>query len=311
LRSAAVALAVAVLAAAGGLGGAAVTAAPQATAHSVASGARFRTVLDDTGRRVRVRYPPRRIVSLAPGTTAMLFAAGAGRRVVGTVEYSDEPPLARLVPRIGSVDAIDMERLITARPDVVVVWPDGVDPAELEQIARLGIPIYRQEARTLAAMAASLRRLGQLAGTRPTANRNAAALDARLAALEHEYEHRGPRPTVLLEVWNRPLFTVGGGELMSDALEVCGARNVFGDLPEDGPAIDIGAVIARNPDIIVAVAPPGRGEAWIAEWRRFPGLRAVREGHLIDFEDRRLSRLGPGAVAATAELCRKIASTLK
>lgn len=308
MKSVTAALAAAVLAA---TGGAAAGVPAQATTHSTPSHAIFRTVVDDTGRRVRVRYPPRRIVSLAPGTTAMLFAAGAGKRLVGTVEYSDEPPAARRVPRIGSVDAIDMERLITARPDVVVVWPDGVDPADLEQIARLGIPIYRQEARTLAAMAASLRRLGRLAGTRATADRNAAAIEARLATLEREYEHGGPRPTALLEVWNRPLYTVGGGELMSDALGVCGARNVFGDLPEDGPAIDIGAVIARNPDIIVAAAPPGRGAAWIAEWRRFPGLRAVREGHLIDFEDRRLSRLGPGAVAATAELCRKIASVLK
>jgi iron complex transport system substrate-binding protein len=156
-------------------------------------------------------------------------------------------------------------------------------------------------------MAGSLRRLGRLAGTRAIADREAAGIEARLASLSREYDRPGPRPTVLLEVWNRPLYTVGGRELMSDALRVCGARNVFGDLTGDGPSIDVGAVIARDPDFIVAAAPPGEGAAWLAQWRRFPGLRAVREGHLIDFEDQRLSRLGPGAIAATAELCRQIA----
>jgi iron complex transport system substrate-binding protein len=282
---------------------------PSKPAASAGAGQRLlRLVTDDTGRRVRVRYPPLRIASLAPGATAMLFAAGAGGQVVATVNYSDEPAAARRVPRVGSFDAIDMERLIGARPDVAVVWPDGVDPAELEQLERLGIPVYRQQARTFAAMTGSLRRLGRLAGTSAIADRRAAAMQSRIASLRRRYGRLGRRPSVLLEVWNRPLYTVGGRELMSDALRVCGARNVFGDLPQDGPAIDLGAVLARNPDIIVAVAPDGRGADWLAEWRRFRSLSAVRHGRLIDFEDRRLTRLGPGAVAATAELCRRIAA---
>lgn len=264
------------------------------------------TVTDDFGRRVTVRYPPKRIVSLAPGATEMLLAAGAGHQLAATIQYSGQPASERGLPKIGTADAIDMERLIAARPDVVVVWPGGNNPAEIATIERLGIPVYRQQADTLEGIGASLRRLGRLTGTSRVADREAARLEARLASLRRRYAGVSRPTTVLLEVWNRPLYTVGGKELMSDALRVCGARNIFADLPQRAPAIGIGAVLARNPDMIIAVAPPGRGASWLARWRRFPFLRAVRRGWLLAFEDQRLSGLGPGVIGATAVLCRKI-----
>jgi iron complex transport system substrate-binding protein len=266
------------------------------------------TVTDDLARRVTIPYPPRRIVSLAPGATAMLVAAGAGKQLIATIEYSGQPDSQRALPKIGTVDAIDMERLIAAKPDVVIVWPNGNNPADIANIERLGIPVYRQEADTLEAIGGSLRRLGRLAGTSRVADRAATALESQLAALRRKYADAAWRPTVLLEVWNRPLYTVGGGELMSDALDVCGARNAFADLPQRAPAIGVGAVIARDPDIIVAAAPPGLAASWLAQWRRFPFLKAVRGGRLLAFEDQRLSELGPGIIAATAALCRDLAA---
>ena len=280
---------------------------PQARAPAGAIVTRV-TVTDDLGHRVTVNYPPQRIVSLAPGATAMLVAAGASNRIVATIEYSDQPASQRRLPKIGTVGAIDMERLIAARPDVVIVWPDGNSPADIAAIERLGIPVYRQEAATLSGIGESLRRLGRLTGTSNVADRKAKRLEEKLAALRREYANVSDPLTALLEVWNRPLYTVGGKELMSDALRVCGARNVFADLPERAPAVGIGAVIARNPDMIIAVAPPGRGASWLARWRRFPFLRAVRAGRLLAFEDQRLSGLGPGVIAATAALCRRIAA---
>jgi len=277
-----------------------------ASALDAASNARI-TVTDDFGHNVTVRAPPLRIVSLAPGATAMLVAAGAGGQLVGTIEYSGQPASEMKLPRIGSADAIDMERLIALRPDVVVVWPDGNSPAQIRTLERLGISVYRQEAVTLDGIPDSLRRLGRLAGTSRVADRRAGALAAKLAGLRKEYANSAPA-TVFLEVWDRPLYTVGGGELMSDALSICGARNAFADLPQRAPAIGIEAVIARNPDIIIAAAPPGKGAAWLAEWRRFPSLRAVTTGHLLAFEDQRLMGLGPGAIDATAAMCRKIAA---
>ncbi len=258
----------------------------------------------------------------------MLFAAGAGDRVIATVDFSDEPAAAKRVPRIGDVTAVDMERLVALHPDVVVVWPGGGNPAQIEKIEQLGIPIYRQQVNRLADLPASVRRLGALAGDRAVAEKAAGALATELARIVREYGGGmhvvgggsavmpalgapvvGYRPTVLLEVWNRPIYTVGGTHLMSDALTLCGVRNVFGDLKELGPVIDTEAVIARNPDIIVAAAPPDDGASWLAEWRRFNSLKAVQSGRLVAFEDQRLTRLGPSVVPATEALCKVLAAS--
>lgn len=271
-------------------------------------------VTDDTGQRVTLPNLPQRIISLAPSATEMLFAAGAGNRLVATVDFSDEPAAAKRVPRIGDVTAIDMERLVALHPDLVVAWPGGGNPAQIEKIARLGIPIYRQQVNRLADLPGSLRRLGALTSDESTAEQAARALSAELARITREYggERRtagtAAPPTVLLEVWNRPIYTVGGGHLMSDALTSCGVRNVFGDLKELGPVISTEAVIARNPDIIVASAPPGEGVSWLAEWKRFGSLNAVRTGRLVAFEDQRLNRLGPSVVLATEALCKALAA---
>ncbi len=272
------------------------------------AGSPLRAVVDDLGRTVTVSQAPLRIVSLAPGATESLFAAGAGSQVIATVEYSDEPPAARKVPRIGDVAAIDMERLVSLRPDVVVVWASGGNPAQRQKIAALGIPMYQQQVARLADIPAGVRRLGVLAGTSDFADRAALLLDARLRTLNHEYAHRaGKLPSVLLQVWNRPIYTVGGKQLMSDALSICGARNVFGDLPEPGPVVDTEAVIARDPDIIIVAAPRGESATWVSDWKRFGSLSAVRDNRVVVFEDQALSRLGPSVIGATEGLCRMLA----
>ncbi|HEY2340633.1 MAG TPA: cobalamin-binding protein [Steroidobacteraceae bacterium] len=270
----------------------------------------LRSVRDDLGSAVEVGPAPLRIVSLTPGAAEMLFAAGGGGQLIATVEYSSEPAAARAVPRIGDVATIDMERLVALRPEVVIAWPAGGNPAQRAKIAALGIPLYQQQVARLADLPGSLRRLGALAGTEAVAEQSAAALEARLGALERTYSARIPlqqRPTVLLQVWNRPIYTVGGRHLMSDALALCGARNIFADLPEPGPLVDTEAVIARNPDIILAAAPIGEGATWVADWQRFPGLAAVRNHRVVAFENQALSRLGPSVLDATEELCRTIA----
>jgi iron complex transport system substrate-binding protein len=265
-------------------------------------------VTDDLGAAVQVKAAPLRIISLAPGATEMLFAAGAGGQLVATVEYSDEPRAARAVARIGDVAAIDMERLVALKPDVVITWPAGGNPAQRDKIAALGIALYQQQVLKFADLAPSLRRLGELTGTQAVAARAATAIEARIAALRRSYAAGSARrPSVLLQVWNRPIYTVGGQQLMSDALSLCGARNAFADLPEAAPLIDTEAVIARNPDIILAAAPPGEGAAWVVDWQRFGSLAAVRAGRVVPFEDQALSRLGPSVLDATENLCRTIA----
>jgi iron complex transport system substrate-binding protein len=272
------------------------------------AGGPLRNVTDDSGRTVTVVQAPLRIVSLAPGATELLFAAGAGAQVIATVEYSDEPPAARKIPRIGDVAAVDMERLVSLHPDVVVVWASGGNPAQRQKIAGLRIPMYEQQVARLADIPAGVRRLGVLAGTEAVADHAAQEMDAHLAMLTRQYSAAaGKAPSVLLQVWNRPIYTVGGKQLMSDALSICGARNVFGDLAEPGPVVDTEAVIARDPDIIIVAAPQGEGAVWVTDWKRLGSLSAVRNNKVVVFEDQALSRLGPSVIGATEGLCRLLA----
>ena len=262
-------------------------------------------LVDDTGAHLTLPGPAQRIVSLAPSATEMLFAAGAGARVLGTVAYADEPDAARRVPRIGDSSAIDMERLLRLRPDVVVFWPGGNNPAQIAQLRRLGVPLYGQQVDHLGDLGPSLRRLGILTGTAAIAAGRAGALEMQLAGLRARYAQRRPL-TVLLQTWNQPLYTVGGRQILSDALALCGAVNIFGDLPQRSPAVQVEAVIGRDPDLIIAAAPAGAAVAWLQDWRRFASLRAVRTGNLLADEDPALSRLGPSLIEATTRLCAQI-----
>ena len=259
-------------------------------------------VVDDTGARLTLVHPAQRIVSLAPGATEMLFAAGAGSKLLATVAYSDYPEAARRVPRIGDSNAIDMERLLVLKPDVVVFWPGGNNPAQIAQLRQLGFTLYGQQVNRLRDLGASLRRLGRLAGTQAVAQSSAGQLEQRIQQLKVRYAHAAPL-SVLLETWNQPLYTVGAQQLLSDVLSVCGATNVFGELPQLSPAVQVEAVIARDPQMIIAAAPPGAGAQWLQAWRQFPALRAVRSGNLLDFEDQALSRLGPSVIDAASSLC--------
>lgn len=259
-------------------------------------------LVDDEGNAIALREPARRIVSLAPGATEMLFAAGAGARIVATVKFADEPPAARIIPRIGDAQAFDVERILALRPDLVVVWSGGNSSVSIERLGRLGLTLYRHKAQRLSDLTASLRRMGAIAATQAEADAAARRLDARIAALRvRARDATGLR--VFLQVWDHPLYTVGGRQPLSEALQLCGASNIFADLTVPAPVVGVEAVLARAPDVVVAAAQAGPAVQWLEQWRAYPSLRATRAGNLVAFEDSSLTRIGPGAIIATEKLC--------
>jgi iron complex transport system substrate-binding protein len=260
-------------------------------------------VRDDDGRTLELSAPAQRIVSLSPGATALLFAAGAGTQIVGTSEYSNEPDAARSIRRVGDSQSFDAELILSLHPDVVIAWVDGTPEAQIARIERLGIPVYRHHVQRLDDLAGSMRRLGVLAGTQAVAEPQAAALEGELRQIRARYHSEHP-PSVLIQIWQAPLYTVGSGQIMSDALAACGYRNLYGDLAAASPAVTLESVVARAPQLILALAADDATAAeWLAQWRRFPAIPAVAHGRLIGFSDQAFSRLGPATVAATAALC--------
>ena len=264
-----------------------------------------RTVHDDTHAQVRVPADNCRIVSLAPGTTAMLFAAGAGSCLVGTIAHSKEPPEADKVPVVGDAETLDFENLLALRPTVVVVATDVVQKVRIDRIRALGIPVYEVHVTSLAQMPESIRRLGALAATETVASRKADQLAAQLAAIANRYKGRAP-VRVLYQIWDRPIYTIGGKHVINDALNVCGASNVFADLATAAPAVTREAAVLRDPDLILISAPPESAAEWRAAWEKFPTLHAVRQGNVAPYTDERMDRMGPSVVDATSSLCEVI-----
>lgn len=261
------------------------------------------TFTDDTGAAITLARPAGRVVALAPGATALLFAAGAGQQVIATIEHADEPAAARVLPRLGDLQAIDLERLVALRPDVVVVTDAITSPLMTARVRSLGMPVYTTRYTRLDEIAPSIARLGRLTGTSDTADAAAARLGAELAALRAKYAGRRPID-VLYQVWNRPIYSIGGSHIVTDALALCGARNAFADQRIAAPSLGIEAVIARNPDVIVVSAPHDIAVQWAAEWRAYPRLAATANDRVYVFADQRLDRMGPSAIDAAAALCR-------
>ena len=260
------------------------------------------SVRDDYGNPVTLARPAARIVSLAPHLTELLYAAGAGDRLVGAVEHSDYPPQARALPRVGSDAGIDLEAVMALQPDLVVAWPNAGSARQIDRIAALGIPVYRSEPRELDDVARTLEALGELAGSGARARSAARAFRARVAGLESAHSRR-PAVRVFYQVWDRPLVTVNGAHLISKVIRLCGGLNVFDGLPTLAPAIAREAVLRADPEAIVASGADARRPEWLDEWRRFPQLAAAARGNLYAIAPDLLQRHTPRILDGAERLC--------
>ena len=248
---------------------------------------------DDYGNAVRLHSPATRIVSLAPHLTELVYAAGAGERMVGAVEYSDFPPPARGSSRVGSDAHINLESVVALRPDLIVAWPNAGSVRAINRLAELQLPVFRSEPRELEDIAATLERLGVLAGTTAHAQRAARAFRARKSELEKRYAGR-PRIRVFYQVWDRPLLTVNGDHVISKVIALCGGENVFAALPLIAPEVDAEAVLRAAPEVILTSRPGAQPPAWLPGNRLF-----VVPADLIQ---RHTPRLLEGA----EQVCRKL-----
>lgn len=259
-------------------------------------------VQDDTGRELRLAAPARRIVSLAPHLAELVFAAGAGAALVGVSAHSDYPDEVRELPRVGGGQGLDLERILALHPDLVLAWHSGNPPRALQRLEELGLVLYRSEPAGLEEIATSLERIGQLAGTDEQAGMAALAYRERLTALREQYAGRPPL-RLFYQIWHQPLMTLGGRHWLNDALRLCGAVNVFGERPEQVLTLEVEAVLARDPELLLVT---GTEEAALDLWRAWPSLDAVARGRLYRLPAERLHRPTPRILDEVETLCRQI-----
>lgn len=268
------------------------------------------SVTDFLGRKVTLEKPAQRIIALAPHIVENIYSAGAGDRLVGAVDYCDYPAEAKKIPRVGAISAYSLEAIVALKPDLVVMWNSGLGGKNLPKFLELGFTVYASDPKTLEDIPRSIRDYGILTGQQTVADQNAAAFTARLQQLREQY--RGQKSvSVLYQVWNQPLQTLNNEHIISDVIRLCGGTNAFGDAPTIAPKISVESVITRNPQAIIASGMGEEKPEWLDDWKKYPGLSAVKNGNLFfvppDIIQRHTIRMLQGAerMCEALEVARK------
>jgi iron complex transport system substrate-binding protein len=243
-----------------------------------------------------------RIVSLSPHITELLFAAGAGDRIVGVDDLSDYPPAAARIAHVGEVAALDIEALLKLKPTLVILWGSGTTERRKAELEHLNLRLYVTEQRHLDDIGSTLIEFGRLAGTAPVAAAAARQYRDDLQRLRTQYAGR-PKLSVFYQVWDRPLYTLSGKQVLTDMLALCGGENVFADLSTPAPAVDREAVLARNPDVIIIGETGADGARQVRDWDRFPALDAVRAHRVYSVDPSLTSRMSPRILDGVQAIC--------
>ncbi|CRM83442.1 Vitamin B12-binding protein precursor [Pseudomonas sp. 31 R 17] len=241
-----------------------------------------------------------RVVSLAPSLSEIVVELGAADLLVGVLDGGERPSALAQVPSVGRYGQLDMERLLSLNPDLILLWPGSVGPAQREQLQRLNIPVYVAEPHDLEQLTRQVQAIAEQLGRADAGLALADQLRQRLAELRQRYRRAEPL-RVFYQVWNQPLYTVGGEQIISDALKVCGARNVFDDLTLPAPQVSIESVLQRDPQLIL-VGDQAQREAWKVWPSLFERVRLV--------PDKGLERPSGQMLEAVARLCQVIAPSL-
>jgi iron complex transport system substrate-binding protein len=244
-----------------------------------------------------------RIVTLAPNLAEFVYAAGAGDALVGVSAYSDYPQGVEKLPLVGDAFTIDQEQLALLQPDLLLAWESGTPGHIVDELRLAGYEVEIIRTRSLADISAALVRVGELAGTERDARELAADFEASLQELGDRYGDAKPI-RVFYQVSSRPLYTVGGDHYASELIRLCGGRNVFADVDELAPAIDVEAVIDRDPEVMLAGDDAGN-DAFSA-WDRWPAIAANQYGNRYFLPGDEISRPTTRVLVAAKAICQAL-----
>ena len=224
------------------------------------------TVVDDSGTTVVLAEPAGKIVSLSPHLTELLFSLGVGDRIEATVDFSDYPEAALTIPRLGNAFSVSVEAVIEQSPDLIVAWMTGGNHRTFEQLRALGYPVFVNEASSLVGIAVAVQQLGILVGKPDRGLELAESFRVDLERLRQSSSGAGS-PKVFFQISDAQLYTVNSQHLIGQAIEVCGAENIFSDVEFFVPMVSYESVVERNPDVLVVSSPySGYKSAWDDRW---------------------------------------------
>jgi len=248
---------------------------------------------------------PQRVISLAPHITEMLFSAGAGDKVVGVVDYSDFPQAALEIESVGSYHAINIEKIVQLNPDLIIAWKTGNRIKDIDKIQQLGFKVSYSEPYKLSDIPKEIRKFGQRLQTQKVANQVANRLKTKLNSLQQTYYSK-PKVTAFYQIWNAPMMTINGQQFISQAMNICGAKNIFSDLPILAAEVSIESVISKNPDIILLGGEKSVQQAWLTDWQKWKNIKAIKNQHVYLLNADTFQRPTERLIEGIEGLCKKI-----
>ncbi len=247
---------------------------------------------------------PQRIIALAPHLVENLYSIGAGDRIVGSSDYADYPPSALQIPRVSHYNGVDIEKILSLKPDLILAWRSGTPAADLARMQQLGLPVVVTDIRDLTELGSHIQLLGQLTGTSAQADLLAKQYLQQLEQLKLQYQHTKAVPT-FYELWGNPLTTAANQAWPAQQLQLCGASNVFADAVGDYPQIGLEQVLVRDPALIIQPISTNE-KRQLVNWAQWPALKAVQQQQIIqpnaDVLHRTTLRMLPGL----QQLCQQI-----
>ena len=275
---------------------------------------------DDAGRTVRLPRPVRRVITLAPHLTELLFAVGAGESLVGADRFSDAPPEMRNVERIGDANRIDVERVLRLKPDLVLAWHRGATAREIGQLEAAGVSVLYLDPQSVGAVADAIERLGHWLGRLQLGRARAVALRSEWAALRNQAAGQPP-VRVFFQVWSTPPMTVNKHHFIDDVLRGCGGQNVFADQAPLVPSVSTESVLAADPEVILTARERGPSQhaaqpGWERDpsapefriWQGYRAATAIKRRWMFTLDGDLISRQGPRLLDAARSICQVLSS---
>lgn len=256
-------------------------------------------VTDDEQRSVQLSSPAERIVSLVPHATEMLYEIEAEHRIVATVAFADYPQAAQSLPRVGDYNTLNIEAIVAWQPDLVIAYPGGPTRADVDRLIDLGLNVFFSDPQGLEEIAHTLRLFGALTNQDTKAEEAAQTFEQGMDALHRRYSNRAEL-SVFYEVWHDPFYTLNGENFISHVLTLCGARNIFADLPMTSPQVSLESIVSQNPDVIVTNQKRAGADS---HWQQRPQMKAVRNQALVGIDPDVLHRPTPILLQGARQLC--------
>lgn len=250
----------------------------------------------------------KRIITLSPHLTEMVYSAGAGHALVGTVKYSNFPEAAKAVPRVGDFNALNFERILQLKPDLVLSWQSATAINDLHKLKQLGIEVWQSDIAHLTDIPQQILAIGQKAGTQQAAQITADHLNKLLSELAHRYQNRPPVST-FYQVWDNPLITLNGENFVSQGIALCGGRNIFHNLSQIAPQVNLESLILLNPSLILLGGPAQNQATWKTQWQHYPQIQAVKTQQIVSLNADHFQRPTARFIEALPQLCHIIDQT--